>query len=581
MSAGLVDDMADDTIPPEHTVAAVKEALQLEFLQLQRLGTDLLRKELQSGFDKFGKDLLAGMKGVISEERRASFTIGGPAPPEIGLPLPKPPMTEPIDMNKGSDDEEDTKESEDETEDMQRPEYVRKVSICSTMSFAMHEPTNGNQEVRVDESESRSQISKRKKKSGSRGSVHSVMSSCELMLRAAQSDILLEAPTTLQEKVQLFVKSSKFDYGIGIILALNSILIGIQVELEAKEVDDLYLTFYLINAFFCLIFTLELLLRIFALRFKFFTEEWKWNIFDSVLVSCLIGDLIASAFTNQNSSVAFVKLLRIVRIVRIVRMVRLIPSLKQMVYLIVASMGCFVWAAFLIFMVMYCFAIFFTVQGSDLMMTYKAAGVHDEILEARWSSIGASITSLFMAITGGENWLRIIAPLARQSWLNSVVFYVYIVFTTLVMLNLVTGVFVDGATRIVGQDREREVIKTAARVFARMDTDLSGFVNLDEFFHVEAKDSLDEYCRCLDISSDEARNLFLLLDRDKSGTLSVAEFVEGCLKLHGPARSMDLAQCILSTQAVQSLCEKSVKSIDSIEVQLTSLGRAVEANSKR
>ena len=34
----------------------------------------------------------------------------------------------------------------------------------------------------------------------------------------------------------------------------------------------------------------------------------------------------------------------------------------------------------------------------------------------------------------------------------------------------------------------------------------------------------------------------MLLDQDKSGSIDLDEFVSGCLQLHGPAKSMQMAK---------------------------------------
>merc|ERR1712046_235793 len=51
-----------------------------------------------------------------------------------------------------------------------------------------------------------------------------------------------------------------------------------------------------------------------------------------------------------------------------------------------------------------------------------------------------------------------------------------------------------------------------------------------------------KYLECLQISVKEARecDLFGLLDRDESGRLTAKELVEGCVRLAGSAKSMDL-----------------------------------------
>merc|ERR1711862_166294 len=46
------------------------------------------------------------------------------------------------------------------------------------------------------------------------------------------------------------------------------------------------------------------------------------------------------------------------------------------------------------------------------------------------------------------------------------------------------------------------------------------------------------------MSLNDAEQLFRLLDRDMSGSISIEEFVRGCLRLRGPARSNDVAALV-------------------------------------
>ena len=42
----------------------------------------------------------------------------------------------------------------------------------------------------------------------------------------------------------------------------------------------------------------------------------------------------------------------------------------------------------------------------------------------------------------------------------------------------------------------------------------------------------------LGISTDDVWSLFLLLDADENGVIDLDEFVNGCMNLHGPAKSL-------------------------------------------
>lgn len=152
--------------------------------------------------------------------------------------------------------------------------------------------------------------------------------------------------------------------------------------------------------------------------------------------------------------------------------------------------------------------------------------------------------SLFMAMTGGDDWrnfLDIFRVDPTLFWSNTLVFSLYVAFMMLVMLNLVTGVFVDGAARIFQQDKEHELLAAAAAAFDKADVDHNASLSRTEFLAIVQESALDDYCEALGISVHDADRLFCVLDEDNSGEVDVLEFMMGTLRLRGTARATDLA----------------------------------------
>merc|ERR1719162_1723416 len=105
--------------------------------------------------------------------------------------------------------------------------------------------------------------------------------------------------------------------------------------------DTERLEFRLIDASFCAVFTAELCARLYAHgRSLYFKSDWKWSVFDTVLVFFQIVDELTMLFlTGSNvqdaiDQMGVLRMLRLLRILRLIRMVRLIPELKSLVCLI-------------------------------------------------------------------------------------------------------------------------------------------------------------------------------------------------------------------------------------------------------
>jgi len=272
---------------------------------------------------------------------------------------------------------------------------------------------------------------------------------------------------------------------MGFCLMANAIQIGFQVDYMSQQESDKVPTYYLVwNWTFCGIFSFELLARIYLYKTRFFRMKgWQWNLFDTIVVSFQIVDELAqvlltgSAALDLLDNLDILRMLRLARVVRLIRMVRLIPELKSMVCLISASMWSFFWTVVLLSLMMFCFAVYYTDMATYVKFKSQVDEVKIAKMQDKWGSVGTSVLSLYMAITGGDDWRNFTDVFAMGETdvgaRNVVLFCLYISFSTLVMLNLVTGVFVEGAQRIIKEDKDNELIKQVCRLFMVADADCS------------------------------------------------------------------------------------------------------------
>jgi len=185
-------------------------------------------------------------------------------------------------------------------------------------------------------------------------------------------------------------------------------------------------------------------------------------------------------------------------------------------------------------------------------------------LQANFGTVAMSVLTLYKAISGGIDWQDVSDPLMLQvSPLLGAVFALYTGFAVLVLLNLVTGVFVDSALKLSRADRERDLLQKIQRAFAASEMDSSGKVTWDEFeTHLETN-QMSEFFENLEISTALASELFHLIDQDGDGKLTFEELVVGGIMLQGPAKAMDLAM----------LCKSFETSMAGLTFQMTSLQR--------
>merc|ERR1719414_2219673 len=90
-------------------------------------------------------------------------------------------------------------------------------------------------------------------------------------------------------------------------------------------------------------------------------------------------------------------------------------------------------------------------------------------------------------------------------------------------------------------ERKRMYIKALKELFEQIDLDRDGFLTIIEFEDAMQDDKVQSYFAALDLTAEHGWALFKLLDTDGSACLDIEEFVAGCLRLGGQARSFDLA----------------------------------------
>ena len=143
-----------------------------------------------------------------------------------------------------------------------------------------------------------------------------------------------------------------------------------------------------LNLAFIVIFTAEMLLKMFALRYHYFAEPW--NLFDFVVVllslaGLFLSDLIEKYFVSPT-------LLRVVRVAKVGRVLRLIKGAKgirTLLFSLVMAFPALVNICLLLFLVMFIFAVF----GMSLFKNVKVRPGFDDV--HNFQTFGKTFSLLF------------------------------------------------------------------------------------------------------------------------------------------------------------------------------------------
>ena len=73
---------------------------------------------------------------------------------------------------------------------------------------------------------------------------------------------------------------------------------------------------------------------------------------------------------------------------------------------------------------------------------------------------------------------------------------------------------------------------------------------------------MKEYLSFIDVDPSDAKDLYQLLDVENSGAVPAEEFLGGCMRLRGNARSLDLSLMMHENMCFQKKSKKHFKLMD-------------------
>ncbi len=225
--------------------------------------------------------------------------------------------------------------------------------------------------------------------------------------------------TSMQQKIRTLVESSQFTIAITVLILINAVTLGL--ETDRKVMADHAVMLGLIDRVILVLFSFELVLKLYAYRLAFFRSGW--NLFDLLIVT------IAWIPASGNLSV-----MRALRVLRILRLISVVPQLRRVISAIGYSIPGMVSVVGVLGLIFYVSAVLAT----------KLFGMHPDPNMQEWfGSISASAYTLFQIMTL-ESWsMGVVRPtmeLFPWAWLF---FLPFIIITSFAVLNFFIGIIVD------------------------------------------------------------------------------------------------------------------------------------------
>ncbi|OLP96190.1 Sodium channel protein [Symbiodinium microadriaticum] len=363
--------------------------------------------------------------------------------------------------------------------------------------------------------------------------------------------------TEFSEKV---IHSQWANLFFGAAILSNSLFLGIQLQYRAQNPgpSDTSIVFFVIHTLYAVLFTVEVLLRLLGEGFWdfFFSSSWTWNWLDVFVVISSWAELSlefaspTGSTSISNSNLRLVRVLRVgrlLRVLRVIRVARVFKALRTLVRSLMDTSKQLVWAMLLLTLIMYMFSIVFT----DIVLDHlEDTGEQDTTMEKYFGTLYDSFFTLFRAILNGISWYDAADALRPINLLWVQWFHFYIAFCQFAVLNVMTGVFCNSAIKAAERDHEtvvqslmqnREDFRAqVSNLFYRIDERGLGKITLTELEKHLDDEAVKAFFESLEIGAVDAWTLFLSLDIDGDNLISIDEFMERCVQLRGPARSVDL-----------------------------------------
>jgi voltage-gated sodium channel len=226
----------------------------------------------------------------------------------------------------------------------------------------------------------------------------------EVLTRADEAD-------TLRARAARLVLSPLFQRVVIGLILFNAVTLGLETSESVMESWGGLL--HAIDTVLLVLFTVELAIRIYAFRDRFFRDPW--GLFDFVIV--------AISWVPDSGPLAVLRALRVLRLVSIV------PSLRNVVEAMLGALPGMGSIVLLMLLIYYVFAV----------MAVKLFG---EVMPEQFGDLGSAALTLFqlMAMDDFGNVVRQAMEHKPLAWLF---FFPFTLIATFVVLNLFIGVIVD------------------------------------------------------------------------------------------------------------------------------------------
>lgn len=226
------------------------------------------------------------------------------------------------------------------------------------------------------------------------------------------------------EKIEVFFDKPKTHKVLAIIIAINSIFIGLETSEDFKE-NILYPYVFFFNQAVIGIFTFEVIMKIIAMRSRFFKSYWHW--FDLLIV-------LISLIPSTESFIV----LRSARIFMVLWLIELSPHMKLIVNSIKTAIPGIL-----------------SVSGILLIVFYMSSVMGKSLFGKEYpeffGSLYESYKTLYQLMLG-DNWGKVVNLICAKYPYAYIFFVIFSVTVSFTILNLFVALVVTSMHRVTEKE---------------------------------------------------------------------------------------------------------------------------------
>jgi len=213
--------------------------------------------------------------------------------------------------------------------------------------------------------------------------------------------VLKQEPEGWRLPFHTLVTKPKFDHVIMGCIIANTCFMSVRHFGQPYWVE---MTLTVVNLIFAVIFTVEMVLKLIGLQWRYFDDGW--NMFDfSIVIATDV--FIVVRYTTELDLVSLATVMRTFRVLRVFRLIQSAKELRKLINTLIISLPQLANIAMLLLLCLFIFA----VMGVQMFATVAFQDAYNE--HANFQNFGVAILTL-MRSTTGENWNGIMYSMAEN-----------------------------------------------------------------------------------------------------------------------------------------------------------------------